>query len=179
MTARTLTQLDPEEAVKMFYGGHPLAFMDEPGSPFVCGQWMGQPAYITPLPFTADTAAQYFTDHPVMLAPTSVEAPTVPGAPPVNAEAPVIRQAMEGNVDEFENWHDTVLTTQGIWADPQPTSFYYQWRRDGSNVGTSSQTYVVGSNDVGHAFDCVVTGFNDYGSTPVTSNQIGIVGSRK
>lgn len=159
----TLTQLDPVEAAKLFYAGHPLAFVDEPDSPFVCGQWMGRLAYITPLPFDADTAADYFTSHPVMMAGTSVETPPTPGVPPVNVDPPQVQQSGQ-----------TVVATQGVWADPQPDNFFYQWQRDGANVGTGGAVLSIGDDDVGHAFSCNLTGFNAYGGTTVASNTIGI-----
>jgi hypothetical protein len=58
-----------------------------------------------------------------------------------------------------------VLTcTQGNWAGT-PTSYAYQWQRDGTNVGTNANTYTLVAGDSGHNVGCIVTATNAQGST--------------
>ncbi len=80
--------LPPEEAATLFYSGHPMAFVDTPGEPFVCGQYQGQLALITKLPFDDMAGATaYFTDNPVTLAAPPV-APTFAVAPILSSLSP-------------------------------------------------------------------------------------------
>lgn len=174
----TLTQLDPQTAAQLFFAGHPLAFVDEPGAPFVCGQWMGRLAYVTPMPFDPDqdAAADYFTTNPVIMAGTAIDTPADPGAPPTNIDVPYVVQLGQGAVDDLGEWHDTLTSTEGNWQDPQPRNFMYQWQRDGVTVAVSGATYQVGTTDEGHTFVCIVTAFNAYGATPATSNEVVVTG---
>lgn len=70
----------------------------------------------------------------------------------------------------------TVCTvTNGNWVGI-PTSYAYQWKRDGTtNIGTSVATYTLVAADVpGHFITCVVTATNATGSTAAPpSNAIG------
>ena len=75
--------LDPKEAATLFYAGHAMAYVADPTSPFVCGQWMGQRSYITRLPFDEAGAEAYFTDNPVILYTAEASAPPS-GPPPVS-----------------------------------------------------------------------------------------------
>ena len=64
--------------------------------------------------------------------------------------------------------------TQGNW-DGVPTSYTYQWKRDGTvNLGTAA-TYTLVAGDIpGHTITCVVTATNAQGSTVAPpSNGIG------
>lgn len=66
--------------------------------------------------------------------------------------------------------------TQGNWAG-SPSSYAYQWKRDGStNIGTNANTYTLVSGDSGHQVGCVVTATN--ATPPPTaapiSNQISV-----
>jgi hypothetical protein len=61
-----------------------------------------------------------------------------------------------------------VTVTTGNWAGA-PTSYTYQWKRDGvTNIGTTNSTtapYTLISGDIGgHAITCVVTATNATGS---------------
>lgn len=82
-------------------------------------------------------------------------------APPTVIDAPFIYQT------------DTVLTsTLGNWYG-SPNSRTYQWKIDGTNVGTSVATYTRVAGDVGKTATCVMTATNVAGtSAPVTSNSI-------
>jgi hypothetical protein len=65
--------------------------------------------------------------------------------------------------------------TQGNWVGT-PTSYAYQWKRNGTtNVGTSANTYTTVVGDVGTSIGCVVTATNATGSTAAPiSNQITV-----
>jgi hypothetical protein len=59
-----------------------------------------------------------------------------------------------------------VSVTNGTWTGA-PTSYAYQWRRDGTNiVGATAASYTLIAADVGgHQITCVVTATNATGST--------------
>lgn len=82
-------------------------------------------------------------------------------APPTVIDAPMIYQT------------GTLLTsTLGNWYG-SPNSRTYQWKIDGTNVGTSVATYTRLPADVGKTATCVMTATNVSGtSAPVTSNAI-------
>ena len=66
--------------------------------------------------------------------------------------------------------------TQGNWGG-MPTSYAYQWLRDGTAIGgATSATYTLVSADVGgHQLTCVVTATNAQGSTAAPpSNAIHV-----
>ena len=54
--------------------------------------------------------------------------------------------------------------TMGNWTG-SPTSYAYQWKSGGVNVGTNAATYTTVVGDVGKAVGCVVTATNAQGST--------------
>ena len=72
-----------KEAATLLYVGHAMAYVADPTSPFVRGQWMGQRSYITRLPFDEAGAEAYFTDNPVILYTAEASAPPS-GPPPVS-----------------------------------------------------------------------------------------------
>lgn len=103
--------------------------------------------------------------------------PAVPGGapvtpPPVNTVAPVASGTVViGNV---------LSTTDGTW-DNVPTSFTYQWQRDGVDIGgATANTYTVVSADIGPGtagigtgIRCRVTASNAGGSSaPAASNAL-------
>ena len=66
--------------------------------------------------------------------------------------------------------------SQGSFAN-NPTSFSYQFRRNGAPIASASGTsfpgtYTVTSDDVGQALDCVVTATNSGGSASAASNVV-------
>ena len=83
--------LDPQEAATLFYSGHPMSFVGSPDELFVCGQYQGQLALITKIPFNdMEGATAYFTDNPVTLAappiaPSFITAPVLTALSPDNA----------------------------------------------------------------------------------------------
>lgn len=92
---------------------------------------------------------------------------TLPSYAPVNTVAPVI----SGN-----QWQGQVLTTtNGTWTN-SPTTFTYQWRRGGVDIGgATSSTYTLVAADRGASITCDVTATNVAGSVTATSNTLAIV----
>lgn len=92
--------------------------------------------------------------------------PTV-GAVPVNSVAPVI----SGNVQVGQ----TLTTTDGTWSNT-PTSYAYQWKRDGVSIGSATaNTHILVELDAGAAITCEVTASNAGGAgTPAASNSLTI-----
>jgi hypothetical protein len=72
---------------------------------------------------------------------------------------------------------ETLSCTMGNW-DGEPTSYAYQWKRDGTlNLGTDS-SYQIVAGDAGHSLTCVVTATNARGSTAAPpSNAITVAGA--
>ena len=82
-------------------------------------------------------------------------------APPTVIDAPMIYQT-----------GTTLTSTLGNWYG-SPNSRTYQWKIDGTNVGTNAATYTRIAGDVGKTATCVMTATNVAGtSAPVTSNAI-------
>lgn len=90
--------------------------------------------------------------------------PPPSGSAPVNTVAPVV----SGTVVVGQ----TLSTTNGTWSN-SPTSYTYQWRRGGANIGgATSSTYTVVSADCAvTTIDCVVTATNGSGSTSQASSN--------
>lgn len=71
----------------------------------------------------------------------------------------------------------TISVTNGTWTN-SPTSYSYQWLRNGSTIsGATFTAYQPVSADNGAALSCAVTATNSGGSASGTSNGIGPVGS--
>lgn len=88
----------------------------------------------------------------------------IAATPPTNQVAPVISGTpLIG---------ETLTTTNGTWTG-SPDSYTYQWKRDGVNIGSATNsTYVLVSADVGTDIICTVTATNDFGSGNANSNAI-------
>jgi hypothetical protein len=84
--------------------------------------------------------------------------------PPVNTTAPAVTgTGAVGN---------TLSVTNGNWTYV-PTSYAYQWLRNGANIaGAMAATYVLQAADSGTNVSCRVTATNPAGSTSATSNAI-------
>jgi hypothetical protein len=68
----------------------------------------------------------------------------------------------------------TLSCTMGNWSN-EPTSYAYQWQRDGEPVGTDAADYTVVAADAGKSIACVVTATNGNGSTTApASNAVSI-----
>lgn len=82
---------------------------------------------------------------------------------PSNTVAP----AITGNTRDTQ-----VLTVStGTWTN-SPTSYSYQWKRNGTtNIGTNANTYTCVTADIGYSIKCTVTATNGIGSTSVDSNS--------
>lgn len=88
--------------------------------------------------------------------------------PPSVIDAPFISQTGTGV-------GSTLNCTLGNW-NGAPTSRTYQWKKDGTNVGTSTAAYTVATGDPTHLFTCTMTATNSSGTSgPTTSNTITCV----
>jgi len=85
-------------------------------------------------------------------------------SPPTNTIAPAITPA-SGTAGSTLFTCDT-----GTWTG-SPTSYAYQWKLDGSNVGTDANTYTPVAAG---SLTCVITATNAGGSTPATSNAVTV-----
>lgn len=64
---------------------------------------------------------------------------------------------------------DTLTASNGSW-DNSPTSYTYQWKRNGSNIpGATKPTYVIKTTDQGTTLTVTVTATNANGSAAATS----------
>ena len=97
-------------------------------------------------------AAGIVTDVPGTTPPPGGNGGATPAAP-VNTAVPHVQQAA-----------DTLTCTMGTW-DGEPTSYGYQWKVDGTVVGTDAATHTVTTDDVGKTATCIVTATNVTGST--------------
>lgn len=89
-------------------------------------------------------------------------------SPPVNTVAPV---ASGGPVVG-----QTVSCSTGTWTGSPTIVYTYQWRRDGSDIGSATNsTYVLVTADDAHAVDCVVTGTNGAGNSSQDTNNISVI----
>jgi hypothetical protein len=102
--------------------------------------------------FTDDEAAALF-DRGVIGAPP----------PPVNVVVPQVSQAA-----------NVLSCTMGEW-NGTPTSYAYQWRLDGTNIGTNAPTYNRQPADIGASATCVVTATNAFGSTAAPPSNAVVV----
>jgi predicted secreted protein len=63
----------------------------------------------------------------------------------------------------------TLTAYEGSWLN-EPTSFAYQWKKDGTNIsGAVARTYQPVSGDATHAITVAVTATNSAGSATATS----------
>lgn len=85
---------------------------------------------------------------------------------PTNSVLPIL------TTDGTPQVGETVSCSTGTWLH-SPTSYAYQWTRDGGNIATAtSSTYALQAADDGHLVACRVTATNADGSTPATSAAI-------
>jgi hypothetical protein len=92
------------------------------------------------------------------------------GVPPVNTVAP----AITGTAQEGQ----TVTCSTGTWTGTPTITFAYQWKRNGSNIGSATNsTYTLVTADVSQSITCQVTATNGSGSASATSNTITPIAS--
>jgi uncharacterized OB-fold protein len=101
--------------------------------------------------------------------PVTSAAVNVPGAP-AGGSASIAGTAAAGQT----------LTCQPAGFTNNPTSYSYQWNRDGTPItGATGQAYTVQSADTGHALTCTVVASNSSGSSaPVTSAAVNVPQSK-
>jgi hypothetical protein len=91
-----------------------------------------------------------------MAKPSNVDAPHAAGPPTVG---------------------EAILVTVGNWNN-SPTSYAYDWRKDGASLGISWASYLLSSSDVGGMIDCKVTAANLDGYGEAVSNAVGPIAQR-
>ena len=84
-------------------------------------------------------------------------------AAPANTTVPQVTQT--GN--------DLNCTT-GEWSG-EPTSYAYQWKIDGADVGTGGASHTVQAGDGGRSAACVVTATNATGSAAAPASQAVVI----
>ena len=85
---------------------------------------------------------------------------------PVNTSPPVISGT--GTVGQ------TLTSTVGNWTYV-PTSYTYQWLRNGANIaGATASTYTLAAADSGESVSMELTAINAAGSTSIISNAIAV-----
>jgi hypothetical protein len=70
----------------------------------------------------------------------------------------------------------TLTCTMGNWTG-EPTEYAYQWRRDGTGMGSGTAAYLVVAADAGHDIDCVVTATNGNGATVAPPSNAVLIGA--
>ena len=102
----------------------------------------------------------------------------VKSAPP---QAP--KNTKEPSITGTPQQDQTLTADPGGWSGNKPIQFTYRWRRCDSKGGNcvqttvTSQTYAVGSDDVGHTLRVLVTASNSVGSAAAISNATSVVTS--
>lgn len=111
----------------------------------------------TPVPVVLATGAQASR----VLAGPAIPVVVVSGSlnpAPINTVLPVISGTM-----------GTLSATNGTWTN-SPSSFAYQWKRNGVDIGgATASTYVIVTADIGTTLTVAVTATNASGSTQATS----------
>ena len=112
------------------------------------------------------------TRSPTRLATRFATRGTSPGAFNVSIPVNTVAPAISGTAQVGQ----TLTTTNGTW-DNAPSSYTYQWTRNGSNIsGATSSTYNTVAADMGTLIRCEVTAINAGGpSLPAVSNTIAPV----
>ena len=132
----------------------------------------GIPQRDTPVTFNTQFASYYagetaaFTpEEAARLAELGVvgASPTTPTDPPGNVDVPHVSQA-----------GDKLTCTMGNWTGT-PTTYAYQWKLDGGDVGTDSATHTVTAGDAGKSATCVVSASNAIGSTTAPPSNAVVV----
>jgi hypothetical protein len=90
-----------------------------------------------------------------------------PTAPPIGAPSNTVPPHVSGTARS-----GLILTcSTGTWTG-SPTSYSYQWKRDGSSIlGANIAGYTIIANDVGKSITCTVTATNVAGSVTAASDN--------
>lgn len=97
---------------------------------------------------------------------SSLGGPAVALNPPVNTVAPAITGTPTVG--------QTLTVSNGTWTN-SPTSFAYQWRRNGSDIaGATANTYALVSDDAGTMISCLVTATNADGQSSSVTGDLSI-----
>jgi hypothetical protein len=104
-------------------------------------------------PDPRDPPTSELTPGELFPATTNVSGEAPATAPPVNVDVPVVTQ--DGAV---------LNCTMGNW-EGTPTSYAYQWKGGGVDVGDGTAVHALTGADTGVDFSCVVTATNAAGST--------------
>lgn len=84
---------------------------------------------------------------------------------PANTVLPVVTGALTVG--------STLTSTQGTWTTSGTTTYAYQWKVAGVNVGTNQNTYVTQAGDATKTVTCTVTATNAAGATAAQSAAVG------
>ena len=93
----------------------------------------------------------------------------IPSGPPISVPVNTTIPAITGTYRSGE----TLTSSTGTWTNT-PSSYAYQWQRDGADiVGQTASTYVVTPTDIPALLACIVVATNDGGdSLPATSAAV-------
>jgi hypothetical protein len=93
------------------------------------------------------------------------------GTSPGLTTAPVITPSTTPSTEPAN-----LTCSNGVWTN-SPTTYHFQWKSSGVNVGTDSSAYTTALTDVGSTITCIVTAVNASGSNQATSsNSIAVQG---
>ncbi|MEI9966147.1 MAG: hypothetical protein WDN67_00500 [Candidatus Moraniibacteriota bacterium] len=74
---------------------------------------------------------------------------------------------------------ETLSVSNGTWTNT-PTSYTYQWKRDGEDIdGETENTYVLTEDDFNAMISCVVTATNAEGSGEAESEETGPISEQE
>jgi hypothetical protein len=113
------------------------------------------------LSYNEGDVAAFLPEHAQELIDAGVAVQGGPADPPVNLHEPYASQD-----------NGVVNCTMGEWTG-EPSSYAYQWKSDGADVGDGTVPYAITAADIGKTMTCVVTATNDTGSTAAPpSNEV-------
>ncbi len=99
------------------------------------------------------------------------------------APAAAPKNTTEPSISGTAQQDQTLTANPGDWSGTKPIQISYRWRRcdakggDCANTSVTSQTYKLGSADVGHTLRVLVTASNNVGSSAAISNATSVVTS--
>jgi hypothetical protein len=84
----------------------------------------------------------------------------------------IVYPSIVATVGSIGRLGSTYSISSGTWRNEDaynPTSYSYQWKRNGANIsGATSQTYTTTSDDVETVISVTITATNSRGQTPIT-----------